>query len=108
MQIIPTVAWKLTGKEDEPLDARLLPLLQAIEATSALSAAVVKCGISYRAGWGLLREYRQKLSMPLVSFERGQGATLTELGVQLVRAHASAERRLERMHPEFSIDVPDV
>jgi molybdenum-dependent DNA-binding transcriptional regulator ModE len=38
------------------LDARLLPLLQAVAAWKALTKAVEDCQISYRAARGLLRE----------------------------------------------------
>lgn len=106
MQITPTISWKLARQQDdEALDPRLLPLLDAIATTASLAAAVVECGISYRAGWGLLRDYRYKLAAPLVTFERGRGATLTALGKQLLRAHATAAQRLGKMLPELAIDL---
>jgi molybdate transport repressor ModE-like protein len=105
MQIVPTVAWKIAGKSEELLDLRLLPLLDAIERRSSLAAAVAQCGISYRAGWGLLRDYRQKLGAPLVTLERGRGADLTELGKQILRAHSAASRRIERLRPQLSLEV---
>ena len=74
MQIVPTVAWKHAGKEEELLDPRLLPVLDAIARRTSLAAAVADCGVSYRSAWGLLREYREKLGAPLVTLERGRGA----------------------------------
>jgi molybdate transport repressor ModE-like protein len=105
MRIIPTLGWKVAGKHDEPLDARLLPLLEAIAASASLAAAVVECGISYRAAWGLLREYRQKVGAPLVLLERGRGASLTASGEQLIRAQATATQRLARILPDLATDV---
>jgi molybdate transport repressor ModE-like protein len=108
MQIIPTIAWKLAGDHDEALDARLLPLLEAVAASASLAAAVVECGISYRAAWGLLRDYRQKLGAPLVSLERGRGASLTAIGEQLVRAQTTASQRLARILPDLATELGSV
>ena len=49
---------------------------------ASLAAAVVDRGISYRAAWGLLRDYQRKLGVPLVLLERGRGASLTSAGEQ--------------------------
>jgi molybdate transport repressor ModE-like protein len=105
MQIVPTVAWKIAGKEEELLDARLLPLLDAVGRKRSLAASVAECGISYRAAWGLLRDYRQKFGAPLVTLERGRGADLTALGNELLRAHSTATRRVERMRTHLLVDV---
>src|SRR5262249_55454020 len=97
MQIVPTVAWKIAGKDEELLDPRLLPLLDAIAKRTSLAAAVDECGISYRAAWGLLRDYREKLGAPLVTLERGRGADLSPLGKQILSAHSTANRRIKRL-----------
>ncbi len=105
MRITPKVAWELAGEHDEALDDRLLPLLEAIAASASLAGAVVECGISYRAGWGLLREYGQKLGTPLVSLERGRGASLTPPGERLVQAQRTAAKRLARILPELGVEL---
>jgi molybdate transport repressor ModE-like protein len=105
MRITPTIAWKLDGEVDEALDARLLPLLEAIAASTSLAAAVVECGISYRAAWGLLRDCRRTFSAPLVTLERGRGASLTALGKQLIAAQALATHRLAGILPDIAIDL---
>src|ERR1700741_1468541 len=74
MRIVPILSWTLAGNPAEALDARLLALLDAIAAGRSLSAAVAARGISYRAAWGLLRDYELKLGAPLVVFERGRCA----------------------------------
>jgi molybdate transport repressor ModE-like protein len=105
MKIVPALTWNLEGESVEALDARLLPLLQAIAASSSLAAAVVDCRISYRAGWGLLREYQQKLGEPLVLLERGRGARLAPSGERLVGAERAATRRLARLLPGLAAEI---
>src|SRR5213593_62425 len=99
MKLVPALAWTLEAESSEPLDPRLLPLLEAIGSSASLAAAVVLCGISYRAGWGLLRDYRRKLGAPLVRLERGRGAALAASGKRLIDAQAKATRRLARILP---------
>ena len=105
MRIVPTIGWAFDGEGGEPVDPRLIPLLEAIASTSSLAAAVVACEISYRAGWGLLRDYERKLGKPLVRLERGRGAGLVELGEALLRAQASARERLARVMSDVALDV---
>jgi putative molybdopterin biosynthesis protein len=105
MRLVPTLSWTLATDPVEALDPRLTPLLEAVAATASLAAAVVDRGISYRAGWGLLREYQRKLGVPLVELERGRGARLAPAGRRLVAAHRSAAARLERVLPGLGIDL---
>jgi molybdate transport repressor ModE-like protein len=106
MRVTPAIAWVLEGDPvGEPLDPRLLPLLEAITELASLRAAVAHCGISYRAGWGLLREYEHTFGAPLVALERGRGAGLTPSGEQLLAARAAAARRLARVLPELGVDI---
>jgi len=108
MRLVPTLAWTLAGASAEPLDPRLLPLLRAIAATASLRAAVALCGISYRAAWGLLRDYRGKLATALVLLERGRGARVTPSGRRLLEADQRATRRLARILPLLVADIaPD-
>ncbi len=105
MRLIPMLGWGLVGKSVEPLDARLLPLLNAVAKSDSLAAAVNECGISYRAAWGLLRDYHVKIGSPLVLLERGRGATLTAAGQQLVMAQRTATRRLETVLPGLGVEL---
>jgi putative molybdopterin biosynthesis protein len=105
MRIAPTLSWQLEGETVDALDARLLPLLRAVAASASLAAAVAECGISYRAAWGLLREYRQKLGAPLVLLERGRGAKLTAAGAALVGLDQAARRRLARVLPALAGEI---
>ena len=105
MRMVPTLSWRLEGDPAEGVDARLLPLLESIAASASLAAAVAERGISYRAAWGLLRDYQRKLGTPLVLLERGRGAALAPAGERLVAARATATRRLARILPRLSVDI---
>jgi molybdate transport repressor ModE-like protein len=105
MRVAPTLTWTLAGDTVEAIDERLLPLLEGIATSATLASAVVGCGISYRAAWGLLRDYQRKLGAPLVLLERGRGASLTALGEQLLQAHNVAAQRLARILPALAIEL---
>jgi putative molybdopterin biosynthesis protein len=105
MKIIPMLAWAVATEPPEPLDARLLPLLEAVDRGRSLAAAVEACAISYRAGWGLLRDYEAKLRVPLVVLERGRGARLAAAGEAILAAHRAGARRLARALPALAIDI---
>ena len=105
MRIMPTLAWKLATDPVEPLDARLLPLLQAIRATGSLAAAVASSGISYRAAWGMLRDEQRRLGTSLVVLERGRGARLAPAGAKLVSGQRAAEQRLARILPGLAVEL---
>ena len=105
MRIVPTLVWMLEGETTAPLDARLLPLLDAVAANASLAAAVAQRGISYRAAWGLLRDYQRLLGEPLVLLERGRGARLTPTGMRMRAAQAAAGKRLSRILPALAVAI---
>ncbi len=105
MRMVPTLSWALEGDGVEALDERLLPLLESIGASASLAAAVADRGISYRAAWGLLRDYQRKLGVPLVLLERGRGASLTPAGERLIGMRTAAVRRLARILPQLSAEI---
>lgn len=108
MRLIPTLSWRLEGETVDALDARLVPLLEAIAATGSLSGAVAERGMSYRAAWGLLRDYDRRLGAPLVRLERGRGAQLASAGAQLLDAQGRAQQRLARLLRGLAVDVGPV
>ena len=105
MKLQPRLSWTVGSPPAAPLPERLLPLLEAIARTGSLAHAVAHCAMSYRAGWGLLRECRQLLGVDLVHLARGKGATLTPSGVHLVDAAAAATRRVARIAPGLAIEL---
>jgi putative molybdopterin biosynthesis protein len=104
MRVVPTLSWALADPA-EALDPRLVPLLAAIRGKASLAAAVADRGLSYRAAWGLLRDYQRKLGTPLVELERGRGARLAPAGEKLLAGHRSAAQRLERILPGLAVEL---
>jgi putative molybdopterin biosynthesis protein len=105
MRVVPTLSWTLATDPVEALDLRLAPLLEAIGAAGSLAAAVADCRMSYRAAWGLLREYQRKLGVPLVVLERGRGARLAPAGETLISGQRAAEQRLARILPGLAVEL---
>ena len=105
MRVVPTLMWMLEAEGIEALDARLMPLLGAIAASTSLKSAAADCRISYRTAWGLLRDYQRKLGEPLVLLERGRGASLSPSGERLIGVERSATRRLPSHWP-ISTEIP--
>jgi len=104
MRVVPTLAWSFADPA-ETLDARLVPLLSAIRAKSSLAAAVADRGLSYRAAWGLLRDYQHKMGAPLVELERGRGARLAPAGEKLLAGHRAATRRMARILSNLAVEL---
>ncbi|HEV8258449.1 MAG TPA: helix-turn-helix transcriptional regulator [Casimicrobiaceae bacterium] len=104
MRVVPTLSWALADPA-EALDARLLPLLAAIRAKASLAAAVADRGMSYRAAWGLLRDYQHKLGTPLVELKRGRGARLAPAGERLLAGHRAATQRLEGILAPLAVEL---
>ena len=105
MRLLPTLAWELGANPSVPLDRRLIPVLRAVAHAGSLTAAVAECGLSYRAAWGLLRNYQRELGSPLVLLERGRGASLAPLGEKLLAADAAARRRLNPLHQRLALQL---
>ncbi len=105
MRLLPALAWELGDDSAVVLDGRLIPLLKAVAETGSLAAAVVACGLCYRAAWGLLRDYQRLLGSPLVLLERGRGASLALTGTQLLAADAAARRRLAPLFQRLTLEL---
>jgi putative molybdopterin biosynthesis protein len=105
MRLIPALTWTIDGAAGATLDARLVPLLEAIAATGSLAAAVAERRMSYRAAWGLLRQYGNEFGAPLVQLQRGRGAELSATGAQLLQGKRTAEQRLTRILPSLALDL---
>ena len=105
MRIVPALAWRLEDGSNTALDARLIPLLEAIAASASLAAAVDERGISYRAAWGLLRDYERTLGEPLVLLARGRGAALTATGTRLLDLERAATRQLAASFAALATDL---
>ena len=72
----------------------LLDLLHAVREHGSISAAARHLGLSYRHVWGALKDAEQSLGHPLIVWEKGQRALLTEFGQKLLWAERQAQARL--------------
>lgn len=107
MKLTPNLAWTL-GAAARPLDPRVLPLLEAIGTQGSLAAAVKHVGLSYRAAWGLLRDYEALLGTGLVDLARGHAAQLAPPGLRLLQAHHEAVDRFAPLAQELAVEIGPV
>ena len=77
-----------------PLHHPLMALLQAVRKHGSISQAAKACGLSYRHVWGELKRWEQALAQPLIVWEKGQPARLTEFADKLLWAERQAQARL--------------
>lgn len=94
VKLAPAVTWRFAEGDEGVLDPRVLPLLRAIARHASLRAAAERCGLSYRAAWGLLRDCERRFGAPLARLAQGIGASLAPAGESLVQADDAASRRL--------------
>ncbi len=72
----------------------LIALLQAVRAAGSISGAAKALGQSYRHVWGELKRWEADLGRPLIVWDKGQPARLTEFGDKLLWAEQQAQARL--------------
>lgn len=77
-----------------PLHHPLMDLLQAVRDSGSISMAAKALGLSYRHVWGELKRWEQSLAQPLIVWEKGQPAHLTEFADKLLWAERQAQARL--------------
>jgi putative molybdopterin biosynthesis protein len=83
----------------------LVDTLHAVREQGSISAAAKALGLSYRHVWGELKRWEQELGQPLIVWEKGQPARLTEFGDKLLWAERQAQARLapqiEALHADL-------
>ena len=100
----PSLGWRLAGENGgEAIDARLLPLLDAIDREGSLAAAARTGAMPYRSAWALLDESERMLGVPLVVLARGRGAALTPFARRWLAHHDTASASLEADVPTVDI-----
>lgn len=72
----------------------LAGLLGAVADAGSISAASRALGLSYRHIWGELKRWESALGQPLIHWEKGQAARLTDFGTKLLWAERQAQARL--------------
>lgn len=111
MSIKLGLRWFCMSNELHDMPADLFILLQAIADKGSLRGAASECEMSYRYAWGVLQNWQENFSYPLVKLRRGrgQGASLTVLGEKLLweyqRIAARLEPELESLASELSSEL---
>ena len=82
------------GHSTSPLHHPLMALLQAVRERGSISMAARTLGLSYRHVWGELKRWEQAMGQPLIVWEKGQPARLTEFADKLLWAERQAQARL--------------
>lgn len=72
----------------------LMDILHAVREQGSISKAAKALDLSYRHVWGALKEWEQTLARPLIIWDKGQRACLTEFGEKLLWAERQAQARL--------------
>ncbi|MEP6789814.1 MAG: substrate-binding domain-containing protein [Ramlibacter sp.] len=83
----------------------LMELLHAVRQHGSISAAARAVDLSYRHVWGELKRWEVELGHPLILWEKGQAARLSEFGDKLLWAERQAQARLapqiEALHADL-------
>jgi len=77
-----------------PLRNPLMDTLQSVREAGSIAAAAKSMQLSYRHVWGELKRWEQTLGQPLILWEKGQSARLSEFADKLLWAERQAQARL--------------
>lgn len=80
--------------QTSPLRNPLMDLLQAVREAGSIAGAAKSLHLSYRHAWGELKRWEQALDRPLIHWEKGQAARLSEFADKLLWAERQAQARL--------------
>ena len=80
--------------KDALLRNSMMDMLHAVRAEGSIAKAAKALGLSYRGVWGALKNQEQLLGRPLIVWDKGQRARLTEFGEKLLWAERQAQARL--------------
>lgn len=77
-----------------PLQNPLMDMLQAVRESGSIGAAAKSLDLSYRHVWGELKRWEETLDQPLIQWEKGKSAKLSEFADKLLWAERRAQARL--------------
>jgi putative molybdopterin biosynthesis protein len=80
--------------QNSPLRNPLMDMLQAVREAGSIARAAKSLQLSYRHVWGELKRWEQALEHPLILWEKGQAARLSEFADKLLWAERQAQARL--------------
>ncbi len=72
----------------------LMDMLHAVREQGSIAGASRTLNLSYRHVWGALKDWEKTLERPLIVWDKGQHARLTEFGEKLLWAERQAQARL--------------
>ena len=81
-------------QQTSPLRNPLMDMLQAVRESGSIAGAAKSMQLSYRHVWGELKRWEQALEQPLILWEKGQAARLSEFADKLLWAERQAQARL--------------
>lgn len=94
MDVELNLRFSLGRGEPAEADDRFFTLLHAVDKFGSLRRASEETGMSYRAAWGLLRTWTERLGRAPVDMHRGQGAGLSDIGRKLLWANQYARDKV--------------
>lgn len=83
----------------------LMDLLAAVRGQGSISRAARALGQSYRHVWGELKRWEKELGQPLIVWDRGQPARLTEFADKLLWAERQVQARLAPQIAALHVDL---
>lgn len=98
--------WSLKNRKGTAVSLPLLlQLLTAIRDQGSISRAASNTNLSYRHAWGMLRDFEQEFSAPLMQKSRGKGTSLTPLAEKLIWADKRITARLSPILESFASEL---
>lgn len=98
--------WSLKNRKGTAVSLPvLLQLLTVIRDHGSISSAAASANLSYRHAWGMLRDFEQEFSAPLLEKSRGKGTTLTPLAEKLIWADKRITARLSPILESFASEL---
>ena len=97
--------YRLATQSGSGLHNPLIALLAAVRDAGSVRGAADQLGFSYRHVWGELRRWETALGQPLVGWEKGRRARLTEMGEKLLFAERLAQARLAPQIAALQADI---
>jgi molybdate transport repressor ModE-like protein len=98
--------WSLKQRKGSTVSLPLLlELLTAIRDRGSIASAASSVKLSYRHAWGMLRDFEQEFSAPLLQKSRGKGTSLTALAEKLIWADKRITARLTPILESFASEL---
>jgi len=98
----PTVRLRIDFGPGRALGPGKIDLLESVERTGSLSAAAAEMEMSYKRAWDLLESLNALYDRPIVVMSKGGrggggGGKLTQLGLDVIAAFRSVERKCAKV-----------